>query len=80
MLLKEGAVMRNCPKCGSYVPEGKLFCPVCGRLNIGLSKDVQSSKMAERHRTGARFETASRVVKRDTPFRKVEINPYAGGT
>ena len=72
--------MRNCPKCGSYVPEGKICCPACGRLNIGLSKDMQSSRMAERHRTGSRFEAASREVKRDAPLLKQKNNPYAGGT
>ena len=59
--------MRSCPKCGSYVPDGKLLCPACGRVNIGLSTDMRGSALAEKHRTSARLQ-------------KQKNNPYAGGT
>lgn len=72
--------MRGCPKCGSYVPEGKLLCPACGRLNIGLSKDLRAGTMSEKRRTSARIDTAMREVKRDAPLLKQKNNPYAGGT
>ena len=72
--------MRSCPKCGSYVPEGKLLCPVCNRVNIGLSKDMRASTMSERKQTSARINTAFREVKRDAPLQKRNNNPFAGGT
>lgn len=59
--------MRSCPKCGSYVPDGKFLCPACGRVNIGLSTDMRGSALAEKHRTSARLQ-------------KQKNNPYAGGT
>lgn len=61
--------MRDCSKCGSYVPEGKLLCPVCGRVGIGVSKNVRESTLREQQQTKRRFEIAER-----------DSNPYAGGT
>ena len=72
--------MRSCPKCGSYVPDGKVLCPVYGRLNIGLSKDMRASTLSEKRRTTARLNASVREVKRDAPFVKQNRNPYAGGT
>ncbi len=72
--------MRSCPKCGSYVPDGKVLCPACGRMNIGLSQDMRASTLSEKRRTSTRFDTAFREVKRDTPLLKQKNNPFAGGT
>ena len=72
--------MRSCPKCGSYVPDGKIFCPACGRLNVGLSWDMHTSTLVEKRQTSARINSAMREVKRDAPLMRPKNNPYAGGT
>lgn len=45
--------MRDCPKCGSYVPEGKFACPACGRIAVGISNDVSRGVKSDRQRTGS---------------------------
>lgn len=72
--------MRDCPKCGSYVPEGKVLCPVCGRLRVDLSADANARVKAERKQTHARISDGFREVRRDAPLQKRGHHPYAGGT
>lgn len=72
--------MRDCPKCGSYVPEGKLLCPVCGRLSIGLSASASDRVRSERKQTHTRISNGFREVLRDAPLQKRGNHPYAGGT
>lgn len=77
---KEGVTMRSCPKCGSYLPEGKLFCPACGRLNAGVSKSARESTHSEKARTHARIREEQNIVKRETwKFTKTD-HPYQGNT
>ena len=72
--------MKNCPKCGSYVPDGKVLCPACGRLNIGVSGDARESIRTERARTHTRIREAHNEVKRDTWLSPKQNNPYQGHT
>ena len=68
--------MRECPKCGSYVPEGKLFCTACGRISVGLLKGAHDSTLSEKRRTTVKLEDDIRKA----TVRKGKNNPYAGGT
>lgn len=72
--------MNSCPKCGSYIPDGKLFCPACGRVKVGMVKTARDSVHAERARTMGRIRDAQQVVKRDAWLNPKEHNPYGGGT
>lgn len=72
--------MNNCPKCGSYIPDGKLFCPACGRVKFGASKTARDRVHAERARTMERIQDAQQMVKRDAWLSPKENNPYRGGT
>jgi len=72
--------MNSCPKCGSYIPDGKLLCPACGRMNIGTSKSARDSIHSERARTMGRIRNAQSEVKRDAWLRPKEENPYQGHT
>ena len=72
--------MRSCPKCGSYVPEGKVLCPACGRVCVGLTDDVRRNTRSEKRQTTVRFEANERQVRRDAPLTKRGNNPFAGGT
>lgn len=72
--------MNTCPKCGSYIPDGKILCPACGRLNIGATKSARDSVHAERARTMGRIRDAQQEVKRDAWLSPKENNPYRGGT
>lgn len=72
--------MRTCPKCGSYVPEGKILCPACGRLNLGVSGNAHESIRSERTRTYGRIREAQKEVKRDAWLTSKQKNPYQGHT
>ena len=72
--------MKSCPKCGSYVPDGKILCVVCGRLNVGLSKNMRASAQAEKRQANARIQTGHPEKKRNAATRNPVNNPYAGGT
>lgn len=40
-------MVRECRKCGSYVPEGKISCPACGRIAVhssGLRKEKNNQR------------------------------------
>lgn len=72
--------MRNCPKCGSYVPDGKILCPACGRLCVGVSGNTRDTVHAERVRTRIRIHEAHNEVKRDAWLTSKQNNPYQGRT
>ena len=72
--------MRTCPKCGSYLPDGKVLCPACGRLIIGVSDSARDSIRAERARTHTRIQDADSEVKRDAWLSPKQKNPYQGHT
>ena len=72
--------MRTCPKCGSYVPDGKILCPACGRLNIGVSGNARDSIRSERARTHTRIQDAHDEVRRDAWLSTKQKNPYQGHT
>lgn len=42
--------MRNCPKCGSYLPENAILCPACGRVCFGATKNARDHVKAEKKR------------------------------
>lgn len=72
--------MNSCPKCGSYIPDGKFLCPACGRMNIGTTKSARDSIHSERARTMGRIRSAQSEVKRDAWLKPKENNPYQGHT
>lgn len=72
--------MRTCPKCGSYLPDGKVLCPACGRVNIGIAKTAHDNVRAEKGRTYGRIRDAHSEVKRDAWLKPKEQNPYQGHT
>ena len=72
--------MKLCPKCGSYLPDGTIFCPACGRLNIGVAKTPHENVSAEKNRTYGRVRVAQSEVKRDAWLKPKEENPYLGRT
>lgn len=72
--------MRTCPKCGSYLPDGKILCPACGRLNIGVSENARENVRSERVRLHTRIREAHEEVKRDTWLTPKQKNPYQGHT
>lgn len=72
--------MRTCPKCGSYLPDGNLLCPACGRVNLGVAKTPQDNVRAEKGRTYGRIRDAQTEVKRDGWLKSKEQNPYGGHT
>lgn len=72
--------MKYCPKCGSYVPDGKILCPACGRLNVGVSGSARESVRSERTRTHNRIREAHNEVKRDVWLSPKQKNPYQGYT
>lgn len=52
-------MVRDCRKCGSYVPEGKIACPVCGRIAV-RSSDVSNEQVKQRR--------SMTTKQHDTPF------------
>lgn len=72
--------MNSCPKCGSYIPDGKILCPACGRVKIGVTKSARDSIHSERARTMERIRDAHNEVKRDAWLSPGENNPYQGHT
>lgn len=72
--------MKTCPKCGSYLPDGKILCPACGRFNIGVSVDTHDRVRSERARTHTRIQDAQDEVKRDAWLTTKQKNPYQGFT
>lgn len=72
--------MKTCSKCGSYVPDGKILCAACGRLNIGGSGNARDHIRSERVRTHTRIEDARDEVRRDAWLITKEKNPYQGHT
>jgi len=72
--------MKYCPKCGSYIPDGKIVCQSCGRLTIGVSDDARKSIRSEKMRTYTRIREAHREVKRDAWLTPKQKNPYQGHT
>lgn len=72
--------MKTCPKCGSYLPDGKILCPACGRLNVGISDNARESIRSERVRTHTRIQDAHKEVKRDAWLSAKQKNPYQGHT
>lgn len=72
--------MKTCPKCGSYVPDGKILCPACGRFNIGVSGNARDHIRSERVRTHTRIQDAHDEVRRDAWLIIKQKNPYQGHT
>ncbi len=72
--------MRNCSKCGSYVPEGKKFCVACGRPAIGAAETHRERISQERSRTHTRISDARKEVGREAWTMPRGNHPYAGNT
>ena len=72
--------MRSCPKCGSYLPDGKVFCPACGRLNVAVSQSARESTHSEKTRTYTRIREAQNLVEREKWKRTTTNHPYQGNT
>lgn len=72
--------MNICPKCGSYIPEGKILCPACGRLNIGVTSSAGESTHHEHKRTMQRIHEAQLLEKRDAWSMPEKSNPGQGCT
>lgn len=70
--------MRSCPKCGSYLPEGKAFCQACGRLNLAVTKSARDSLHSEKVRTHTRIQNVKREVERDAWRTRKQDHPYQG--
>ncbi len=72
--------MRTCPKCGSYVPDGKLLCEACNRPVVGLSGNAKQTTLHEKKQTHARIEKAFEQTELKVFFRRDNTNPYHGNT
>lgn len=58
--------MRNCPKCGSYVPENSILCPSCGRLCIGTTKNAREHVKAEKKQDSSwSASTVTKTIEED---------------
>ena len=72
--------MRTCPKCGSYLPDGKLLCPACNRPVVGAAGDHRQRTAQEKNRTHSRISESMKTVKRDTWTAGERTHPYSGNT
>ena len=72
--------MRNCSKCGSFVPDGKLFCVACGRPAFGAAKTHQDRISQERNQNRVRISEAQKTVHRENRAAPRRENPYRGNT
>jgi len=72
--------MRSCSKCGSYLPDGKFFCPACGRPVAGAATSHQQRTAQERSSTYTRIAEAFKEVNGNNRSMPRGNHPYAGNT
>jgi len=72
--------MRSCPKCGSYLPEGKVFCVSCGRPNIAVSKNSVQRTQSEKRQTYARIRDSKMKSEQGFGGFLKNNHPYQGNT